>query len=141
MAQLMQDPAVLRGLSLLALTPQRLKLLAEGSKHGDPLSDVTDVLVNQSIHSTTILLRGITHIQQSPNLVQRHVQRTGVPDEDEPLDIVDGVLTIIPERSRGFREQAGTFVIANSFRLATRRQRRFTDSHRRSSGVLTLKLP
>lgn len=104
MAELLQDPAILRGLSLLALTPQRLKLLAEGSQHRNPFSDVTDVLINQGIHSTAILLRSITHIQQSPNLVQRHVQRTGVPDKDEPLDIFGGVLTIVSERSRRFWE-------------------------------------
>lgn len=46
-----------------------------------------DVLVKQSIYVCAILIWRIPESEQAPDLLQRHVQHTAVPDELKAFDV------------------------------------------------------
>lgn len=139
MRELVQNAAVFRSLGSLASTAKLFQLFSQALQNGDPFRDVNDVLVDDGVHRAAVLVGGIACIEQRAYFIERHVERSRVPDEEQPLDILARVLAVVALRSARFAEQTRPLVVANGFRLTAGRQRRFTYSHLRIPTLLTLK--
>jgi hypothetical protein len=63
-----------------------------------------DVLIKQSIYLAAILVWRIPESEQVPNLLQRHVQRSAVPDELEPFDVNVCIDSVVSVGTRGLKQ-------------------------------------
>lgn len=72
--QALQDAAVLGGLRIVALRPQRIELHLQALEFFDALGHVADMFIQQRIHRFAVLLGRITKLQQAAHLIQRHIE-------------------------------------------------------------------
>ena len=72
-----------------------------------------DVFIKQSIYLAAILVWRIPESEQIPNLLQRHVQHTAVPDELKAFDVNVCIEPVISFGPHGIRQKAFPLVIAN----------------------------
>ena len=63
-----------------------------------------DVLVKQSVYLTAILVWRIPESEQVPNLLQRHVQHTAVPDELKAFDVNVCIESLVSFGTRGLEQ-------------------------------------
>ena len=63
-----------------------------------------DVLIKQSIYFAAILVWRIPESEQVPNLLQRHVQGTAVPDELKAFDVDICIESVVPFGTRGLKQ-------------------------------------
>jgi hypothetical protein len=93
--QSLQDAAVARRLLHLALGAQLVQLFLQGLQLHDALGHVADVLVQQRVDFAAILLGCVAQAQQFAHFIKRHVQRTAVADELQPLHVPRAIKPVI----------------------------------------------
>ena len=81
LCEFIQDATVPGVLCLPTQLPKALELFFQRPQLPDALRDMADVLVKQRIDLAEVLGRCIIEVQKNPNLVERHVQTTAMPDE------------------------------------------------------------
>ena len=63
-----------------------------------------DVLIKQSIYLAAILVWRIPESEQVPDLLQRHVQHTAVPDELKAFDVNLCIESVVSLGTRGLEQ-------------------------------------
>ena len=63
-----------------------------------------DVLLKQSVYLAAILVWCIPEFQEISNLLQRHVQRTAVPDELQAFDVNVCIEPVVSFSTRGLEQ-------------------------------------
>ena len=63
-----------------------------------------DVLIKQSIYLSAILVWRIPEFEQVPNLLQRHVQHTAVPDELKAFEVNVCIESVVSFGTRGLEQ-------------------------------------
>jgi hypothetical protein len=63
-----------------------------------------NVLIKQSIYLVAILVRRIPESEQVPDLLQRHVQHTAVPDELKAFGVNVGIESVVSFGTRGLEQ-------------------------------------
>lgn len=113
--QLLQDAAGVRRFGPAALQTQRLQLLLERLQLRDARGHVADVVVQQLVDLTAIVLRRIAEFQQAADFVERHVQRTAAPDEAQALGMLVVVDAVVAVGAGGLGQQLLALVVADGF--------------------------
>lgn len=85
--------------------------------------------VKKLIHLPAVFVRGILEMQQAPHLMERHVERTTMPYEDEPFKVLGPVGTVVAVSAPRRGQQSFTLVISNCFNLTPRAVGELSDFH------------
>jgi hypothetical protein len=84
------------------------------------------LLIKQSIYLATIVVWRIPASEQVPNLLQRHVQHTAVPDELKAFDVNFCIESIVSSERAGSSSRSVTWAskrYAEAKKLVTKRSR------------------
>ena len=125
----LQDAAVLCGIWVCALRPQGAKLFLKHPKFTNAMSDVPDVFIQQNVDFPTVILRRIPEPQQHPHLVERHVERSAMPNEAQAIHLSLCVDAVVPMRALRDRDQALPLVETDRFDGCSAGLCQFADSH------------
>ncbi|GLZ87825.1 hypothetical protein Pres01_38760 [Metapseudomonas resinovorans] len=98
---------------------------------GNARPHVFDMLIDQFIDTGAIAGRMVPKTQQLANFFQRHVERSAVANERQPLDMRLGVEPVVPVTSIWRGEQAFALVIPDRHDLAVRHFCQLANFHRR----------
>lgn len=128
----LEDPAVFRCVWRSALGTQCAKLLLKAPQFLNSIRNVADVLVEQGIHLAAVLLRRVPEPQQHPNLIERHVQVSALPDETQPLDMRLRIDAVVAFGAIGSWQEFLTLVEADGLDGGTACLGQFADSHDRT---------
>ncbi len=79
------------------------------------LFDMADVFVQQGVHPVAAFFRPVFEMKQDADFVQRHVQRTAMPDEKQPFDMDVRIDTVVTAGSSGYRQQSFFFIVSDRF--------------------------
>jgi hypothetical protein len=80
---------------------------------------VLDVLIKQCIHLAAILVWRIPESEEVPNLLQRHVQRTAVPNKLKAFDVNVRKEPVVSFGTSRLKQQSLPLVIPNCFHETT----------------------
>jgi hypothetical protein len=97
---------------------QLSELKLEQLQFRDAIGYEADVLVEQRVHLAAALLRRIATPEEAADLAERHVQRTTVPDERQPIEVSLSVEPEISPRPAGGGQQSLALVEPDRFDAA-----------------------
>ena len=101
--QILEDAALANRAFVVAMLPQGLKLLFQRRQLGDTLSDMSNMFVDQHVHSIAIPLGLIPITEQGADFIVSHVQRSAPADQLQPLQLCRIVMSIVTGGSAGQR--------------------------------------
>ena len=88
---------------------------------------MADVLVQQLVGAVAVLVRRVAKPQQGANLFQRHVERSTMANEREPLDMRLAIEPVVAVRTNRGRKQSLMLVVADGLDGATGASCEFPD--------------
>ena len=74
-----------------------------------------DMFIKQRIYLAAILVWRIAESEQVPDLLQRHVQHTAVPDELKAFDVNVCIESVVSFGARRLEQETLSLVIPNRF--------------------------
>ena len=111
----------------MATLAQGLELFLQFFQITYPLADMADMRIEQGIDAVATFVRLVLEMQQDTDFLERHVQRTAMPDEQQPFGMIIRINPVIALRACDVRQQSLFFVIAYRFDGQSRLFGKFTD--------------
>jgi len=106
------------------------QVTADSGQRGDLPIDGLEQALRPRAHVVTRLAARVAHPQEAGNLMQRESEPLRVPHDRQPIDDPGSILPVARGRSRRFRQQADSLVVANRVGRDAGTARDLSDVHR-----------
>ena len=112
-----------------AQTLERLQFALEFFEFSNSVFDVSNVRLNCFVHDGKVASGLILQIDESAHFLEAHVQKTAVPNEMQPRQMLVRVIAVVVVQAQRRGQLSVRFVIADGFHGHTRALSQFSDAH------------